>query len=80
MKKRHLAHHFHSERGNFGITNFIWDRLLGTYYGDPKKFPESPTTFNLGYTGQEAARYPWVADLSGLSGGGKAKPDRVEQL
>ena len=67
MKKRHLAHHFHSERGNFGITNFMWDRLFGTYYPDPKNFPESPTTFNLGYTGEEAVRYPWVAELSGLT-------------
>jgi sterol desaturase/sphingolipid hydroxylase (fatty acid hydroxylase superfamily) len=65
MKKRHLAHHFHSEKGNYGITNFMWDRLFGTYYPDPKTFPESPTTFNLGYTEAEAARYPWVAELSG---------------
>ena len=67
MKKRHLAQHFHSERGNFGITNFLWDRLLGTYYPDPKTFPESPTTFNLGYTDDEARLYPWVAELSGLT-------------
>ncbi|MDA0652776.1 MAG: sterol desaturase family protein [Proteobacteria bacterium] len=67
MKKRHLAHHFHSERGNFGITNFMWDRLFGTYYPDPKTFPVSATTFNLGYTAEEAERYPWVAELSGLT-------------
>ena len=66
MKKRHLAHHFHSERGNFGITNFMWDRMFGTYYPDPKTFPESETTFNLGYRGEEIERYPWVARLSGI--------------
>ena len=67
MKKRHLAHHFHSERGNFGITNFMWDRLFGTYYSDPKSFPVSATTFNLGYTAEAAERYPWVAELSDLT-------------
>lgn len=78
MKKRHLAHHFHSERGNYGITNFMWDRVFGTYYPDPKTFPESPTTFNLGYTGEEAQRYPWVAELSGLPLGGEAPRERAD--
>lgn len=78
MKKRHLAHHFHSERGNFGITNFLWDRLFCTYYPDPKTFPESPTTFNLGYTGEEAERYPWVAELSGLTLSGSAPRERAD--
>ena len=78
MKKRHLAHHFHSERGNFGITNFMWDRLFGTYYPDPKTFPESPTTFNLGYTGEEMERYPWVAELSGLAIGEGAAQERTD--
>lgn len=78
MKKRHLAHHFHSERGNFGITNFMWDRLFGTYYPDPKTFPESPTTFNLGYTEEEAERYPWVADLTGLSPSGRGPQVRPD--
>jgi sterol desaturase/sphingolipid hydroxylase (fatty acid hydroxylase superfamily) len=78
MKKRHLAHHFHSERGNFGITNFMWDRLFGTYYPDPKTFPESPTTFNLGYTGEEMERYPWVAHLSGLTIGEGVTQERAD--
>ena len=67
MKKRHLAHHFHSEKGNFGITNFLTDRLLGTYYEDTKIFPRSNTVFNLGYRGEDARRYPWVANLSGMT-------------
>lgn len=66
LKRHHLAHHFHSERGNFGITSMFWDRIFGTYYGDPKSFPRSETVFNLGYTGPETARFPWVAKLSDI--------------
>ena len=64
IKKLHLAHHFHNESGNYGITDFSWDRLLGTYYTDPKATPRSATVFNLGYTGEEIRRYPWVARLT----------------
>lgn len=64
IKKRHLAHHFHSEQGNFGITSGVWDRIFGTFYGQMKEVERSPTTFNLGYTGPERERYPWVAELS----------------
>lgn len=65
IKQRHLAHHFHNENGNYGITNYFWDRAFGTYYekvGDRKK---SKTVFNIGYTEEVAARYPHVANLSG---------------
>lgn len=65
IKRLHLAHHFHNEQGNYGITNFLWDRLLGSYYDRPRDVPKSATVFNLGYTQAEAARYPWVAALSG---------------
>ncbi|MFL5334191.1 MAG: sterol desaturase family protein [Geminicoccaceae bacterium] len=64
IKKHHLAHHFHSERGNFGITLDWWDRLLGTEYESPRQIPRSPTTHNLGYTDSERDRYPWVGELS----------------
>ncbi len=64
IKKLHLAHHFHNEQGNYGITNFVCDRLLGTYYDSPKSVPRSPTVFNLGYDEDESARYPWVAQLT----------------
>jgi sterol desaturase/sphingolipid hydroxylase (fatty acid hydroxylase superfamily) len=64
IKKRHLAHHFHSEQGNFGITSSLWDKLLGTVYDTPREVPRSPTTHNLGYTPDERERYPWVAELS----------------
>lgn len=71
IKRLHLAHHFHNESGNFGITNFLWDRLFGTLYEKPKLVPRSPTVFNLGYTAAEAERYPWVAALSqGMRGDG----------
>jgi sterol desaturase/sphingolipid hydroxylase (fatty acid hydroxylase superfamily) len=65
MKKLHLAHHFHSEKGNYGITDFSWDRVFQTFYPEPKSFPRSETVFNLGYDGEESIKYPWVAKLSG---------------
>ncbi len=65
IKQRHLEHHFQDETGNFGITSFFWDKLLGTFYERGERKVKSPTVFNLGYTGPEALKYPWVADLSG---------------
>lgn len=64
MKRLHVAHHFHNEQGNFGITNFVPDRLFGTFYPHPRDIARSPTTFNLGYTAEEAQRYPWVDRLT----------------
>ncbi len=64
LKKQHLAHHFHSERGNYGITSSICDRIFGTHYPQPKEMARSETVRNLGYTEAEAERYPWVAELS----------------
>ena len=64
IKALHLAHHFHNETGNYGITSFFWDKWLGTHYGMPKNIAKSPTVFNLGYTEEMAKLYPWVADLS----------------
>jgi sterol desaturase/sphingolipid hydroxylase (fatty acid hydroxylase superfamily) len=65
MKQRHMAHHFHDETGNFGITNFFWDRLFGTFYERIEREKKSPTVFNLGYTPEIAEKYPWVSQLSG---------------
>jgi sterol desaturase/sphingolipid hydroxylase (fatty acid hydroxylase superfamily) len=65
MKKRHMAHHFHDETGNFGITSFWPDRLFGTFYEREARPAKSPTVFNLGYTDETAVRFPWVARLSG---------------
>lgn len=64
VKKRHLAHHFHSEQGNFGITSNLWDHFFGTFYAQPKDMPKSPTVYNLGYTGEAKQQWPWVAELS----------------
>ena len=66
MKRRHMAHHFHDETGNFGITSFVWDRAFGTFYDKASDRPaKSPTVFNLGYTPEVAEVYPHVARLSG---------------
>jgi len=65
MKKRHMAHHFHDENGNFGITNYFWDKAWGTFYDRSERPKKSATVFNLGYTPEMARRYPWVARLSG---------------
>lgn len=64
IKRRHLAHHFHNEHGNYGITSNIWDRLLRTIYDPPGSVPRSRTAYNLGYDGAERRRFPWVGDLS----------------
>jgi len=65
MKARHMEHHFHDEDGNFGITNFTWDKLFGTYYQREERPEKSETVFNLGYTRDVAKTYPWVAKMSG---------------
>lgn len=65
IKQLHLAHHFHDETGNFGITSYAVDRALGTYYAAARDRPRSPHVFNLGYDLEQARHYPWVATLSG---------------
>jgi sterol desaturase/sphingolipid hydroxylase (fatty acid hydroxylase superfamily) len=65
MKTRHMEHHFHDEKGNYGITNFGWDKLFRTYYRKTERPAKSATVHNLGYTAAEAKLYPWVARLSG---------------
>ena len=65
MKKRHMAHHFHDEDGNYGITTFFWDKVFGTYYDRTERPEKSATVFNLGYTPEMARKYPHVARLSG---------------
>ncbi|MEM6537914.1 MAG: sterol desaturase family protein, partial [Pseudomonadota bacterium] len=47
MKERHLAHHFHNENGNFGITEFVWDRVFGTFYETKEDAPRTRTARNL---------------------------------
>lgn len=62
IKRLHLQHHFHNEQYNYGITSFLPDKLLGTYHARPASIPRSPTVYNLGYTGEDVRRYPWVAE------------------
>ncbi|NHO32904.1 sterol desaturase family protein [Acetobacter fallax] len=73
MKAYHVLHHFHDEDGNFGITSYVVDRALGTYYVDARSRGRSPTVFNLGYTIEQAKRYPWVMRLTGHAP--KDRPD-----
>lgn len=65
IKKLHMSHHFHNENGNYGITNYAWDKLFGTFYEENAALGKSATVFNLGYDEEEAAKFPWVAQLSG---------------
>ena len=64
MKKRHLAHHFHNEHGNYGIAEFFWDWAFGTLYKEQSDVPRSATARNLGYTSEMASKYPWVKELT----------------
>lgn len=65
MKEHHLLHHFHHEGGNYGITTFSVDKVLGTYYDKAKDRPRSPHVYNLGYDVETSQKYPWVAEKSG---------------
>lgn len=71
IKKNHMAHHFHSEKGNYGITTNLVDHLVGSYYGSAEQQPRSANVYDLGYDANEAARYPWVAERSAPA---RAKP------
>ncbi len=64
VKKRHLAHHFHNENGNYGIAEFFWDKVFGTFYPETEDRPRSATARNLGYTDETAKTYPWVKTLT----------------
>ena len=64
IKERHLAHHFHDESGNFGIAEFFWDRVFGTFYAEKADRSRSETARNLGYTDETAKTYPWVKELT----------------
>jgi hypothetical protein len=79
LKTRQMAHHFHDENGNYGITSFLRDRAFGTFYDRPQRPKKSPTVFNLGYTDEVAKLYPHVSKLSG--GVAKGHPrERIKKL
>lgn len=46
MKKMHLWHHFQNEDYWYGVTNSVYDKLLGTYR-DQKEVEKSKTARNL---------------------------------
>jgi sterol desaturase/sphingolipid hydroxylase (fatty acid hydroxylase superfamily) len=62
LRHLHMLHHFHNEKGNFGVTSPIFDFVFGTYYADPAKVARCPTARNLGYTSDVARRYPWAGE------------------
>lgn len=62
LRHAHMLHHFHNEKGNFGVTSPIFDLVFGTYYTDPAKVARCPTARNLGYTAEQARRYPWAGE------------------
>ena len=64
IKERHLAHHFHNERGNFGIAEFFWDKVFGTFYRNKDDRPRTQTARNLGYDSEMADKFPWVKELT----------------
>ncbi len=74
IKRRHLAHHFHNEHGNFGIAEFFWDKAFGTFYAETADRPRSATARNLGYTDETAKTYPWVKEIT------DQEPDRVRKM
>lgn len=73
IKQLHVLHHFHDEDGNYGITNYVPDRLFGSLYGEARERKRSPHVFNLGYDLEEARRYPWVMEITGAPP--KDRPD-----
>ena len=63
LRKSHMLHHFHNEKGNFGVTSPVFDLVFGTYYGSPTAMERCPTVRNLGYPEEEARRFPFVANI-----------------
>lgn len=64
VKRAHLLHHYHDENGNYSITSFWLDAVLGSYYKDASARPRSATARNIGYTDELAAKYPWVREAT----------------
>lgn len=62
LRHAHMLHHFHNEKGNFGVTSPLFDWVFGTYYTDPAKVARCPTAKNLGYTAEQARKYPWAGE------------------
>jgi sterol desaturase/sphingolipid hydroxylase (fatty acid hydroxylase superfamily) len=85
IRTNHILHHFHSEGGNYGITNNLSDVLFGTRY-DEKKLPQrSPTVRNLGYDDEMRRAFPWIAQIEASAnakrseGGKLSRPEPQKQ-
>ena len=63
IRTNHVLHHFHSESGNYGITNPLSDVLFGTRYGEKGLPKRSPTVRNLGYDEEMRRAFPWIAEI-----------------
>jgi sterol desaturase/sphingolipid hydroxylase (fatty acid hydroxylase superfamily) len=62
LRHLHMLHHFHNEKGNFGVTSPVFDLIFGTHYSDPAKMARCATARNLGYTAEQQRRYPWAGE------------------
>jgi sterol desaturase/sphingolipid hydroxylase (fatty acid hydroxylase superfamily) len=63
IRTNHVLHHFHSDSGNYGITNNLSDVLFGTRYGEKTLPKRSPTVRNLGYDDEMRRAFPWIAEI-----------------
>jgi hypothetical protein len=59
--RQHLRHHYLHEMSDFGIGSGAIDRLCGRATAARGRRRLSPTVRNLGYDGELAAHYPWIA-------------------
>lgn len=74
VKRAHLLHHYHDENGNFSITAFWFDALMGSYYKDASARRRSSTARNIGYTDEMAEKYPWVRQATIAAQGADTSP------
>jgi hypothetical protein len=73
IRTNHVLHHFHSETGNYGITNNLSDVLFGTRYGERSLPQRSPTVRNLGYDDEMRRAFPWIAEIEASAKVGTAR-------
>ena len=84
IRTNHVLHHFHSEGGNYGITNNLSDVLFGTRYTEKSLPKRSPTVRNLGYDEEMRRAFPWIAAIEAEAnagqGGGKGPQEKTGPL
>jgi sterol desaturase/sphingolipid hydroxylase (fatty acid hydroxylase superfamily) len=72
IRTSHVLHHFHSEAGNYGITNNLSDRLFGSRYDETTLLARSPTVRNLGYDEAMHKAFPWIGEIERAANEGTA--------